>query len=540
VPYRSRKEGARREAPKTGAVADMVKQFADPYAFVRELVQNGIDAGAQTLEVSVEHSGTTAAVSVRDDGKGMTRAIIEGPLLTLFFSEKEGDSTKIGKYGVGFVSVFSIEPDEVVVETWRSEGAWRLSLHPDYSYELEAIEPRPGSGTVVTVVKTMEGDAFELHVARVREALSRWCRHARLPIELTVRRRGGTSTSESSQQQMTLASPVSVTHREGDETMIVGAASDSFAGFYNHGLTLYETEQAPSSELDNIHFKIDSPHLAHTLSRDNVRHDAHYARLLKQVEEMVDGPLRKALAAALEEEVLRVAEGGDATRYAALLSAASSRPFNFPLRKLPVALTDRLANSGRAVCSASDVVMDACVRKASEPSALTAALAARGVPVARIALDEIDRALGRATDMAVLDAGALYAVVEELDGDDELLRETRAALDAMGASTDALVFGRMSGRTLPNAAVAVDEGPGPHIVSGESGRRWWRRLGSIDKLALDSESTAVIRARALARRDAAAAGQLLARYLVTEALGEVSTRRSDALLELAARRREGE
>src|SRR5262245_58781525 len=182
----------------------MVKQFADPYAFVRELVQNGIDAGAQTLEVSVEHSGTTAAVSVRDDGKGMTRAIIEGPLLTLFFSEKEGDSTKIGKYGVGFVSVFAIEPDVVMVDTWRSEGAWRLSLQPDYSYELEALESRPGSGTEVTVVKTMEADAFELYVARVREALSRWCRHARLPIELTVRRRGGTSTSERSQQQMTL------------------------------------------------------------------------------------------------------------------------------------------------------------------------------------------------------------------------------------------------------------------------------------------------------------------------------------------------
>ena len=222
MPYRSRKEGARRAAPQTGVVADLVKQFADPYAFVRELVQNGIDAGATRIEVRAEQTGATAAVSVRDDGTGMTRAVMEGPLLTLFVSEKEGDSSKIGKYGVGFVSVFATEPEEVVVETWRSEGSWRLRLLPDHSYELEVLEPRKGSGTTVTVLKSMDADAFELHVARAREALLRWCRHARLPVDFIVQRRGGASSRESIQREMRVASPVSVTHRVGDDLLVAG------------------------------------------------------------------------------------------------------------------------------------------------------------------------------------------------------------------------------------------------------------------------------------------------------------------------------
>lgn len=45
-PYR----GSRVDTPKLtaegGIVDDMVRQFADPYAFLRELLQNGIDAGA--------------------------------------------------------------------------------------------------------------------------------------------------------------------------------------------------------------------------------------------------------------------------------------------------------------------------------------------------------------------------------------------------------------------------------------------------------------------------------------------------------------
>src|SRR6185503_21269278 len=105
APYRSRREDKPVSAPTTGLVADMVRQFADPYAFLRELVQNGIDAGASAIDVRIEReSSDLTSTTVADDGCGMTLEVLEGPLLTLFSSTKEGDLSKIGKYGVGFIS----------------------------------------------------------------------------------------------------------------------------------------------------------------------------------------------------------------------------------------------------------------------------------------------------------------------------------------------------------------------------------------------------------------------------------------------------
>ena len=540
MPYRSRKEGVRRAAPQTGVVADLVKQFADPYAFVRELVQNGIDAGATRIEVRAEQIAANATVSVRDDGTGMTRAVIEGPLLTLFVSEKEGDSSKIGKYGVGFVSVFAIEPDEVAVETWRSEGSWRVRLFPDHSYELEVVEPREGSGTSVTVLKSMDADGFELHVARTRQALLRWCRHARLPIDFIVQRRGGTASRESIQRDMKVASPVSVTHRVGEDLLVVGVSpaivgdedpenSPSFAGFYNHGLTLHETDQPPRQALVNIHLKIDSPHLTHTLSRDNVRHDASYSRLVSQVEELVEGPLREELERALEEQARCQGE-----HYASLLNAASRAPFRFSARRLPVALVEAI--DGEPVRAASKLNVDGRALVAARSSPLTVALAARGIPVAKT-FPGIEETLARITERPVSGVDKAFSLIEELDrpSTEDFLHETREALNALGASVGAVVLVRVSGRALPNAAVAIDDSAGPHVIEAEAALRWWRRFGSIDKLALHITHTAVARARRMARRRSSAAAQLLARFLVTEELGELSQRRSDALLELAPR-----
>lgn len=61
-----------------------------------------------------------------------------------------------------------------------------------------------------------------------------------------------------------------------DEDATPEARSDSFAGFYNGGLTLYETTQLPLLRLQGLRFKVNSSRLQHTLSRDNVRHDSAF------------------------------------------------------------------------------------------------------------------------------------------------------------------------------------------------------------------------------------------------------------------------
>ena len=59
------------------AIHQMVRQFADPMAWLRELVQNALDADTATIDVRLDYQpdrandrGTLLA-SVIDDGRGM-------------------------------------------------------------------------------------------------------------------------------------------------------------------------------------------------------------------------------------------------------------------------------------------------------------------------------------------------------------------------------------------------------------------------------------------------------------------------------------
>ena len=51
----------RRRAPEGGLVEEIVKEFADRFAYARELVQNSIDAGATAITVRVQASRRSCA-----------------------------------------------------------------------------------------------------------------------------------------------------------------------------------------------------------------------------------------------------------------------------------------------------------------------------------------------------------------------------------------------------------------------------------------------------------------------------------------------
>ena len=96
MPYRKRDVEERREPDgESGVVGDLVRQFADPYAFFRELVQNAIDAGSGEIAVRVDYEHESAVIRVDDFGEGMTRDIIENKLTKLFASSKDNDFTQI-------------------------------------------------------------------------------------------------------------------------------------------------------------------------------------------------------------------------------------------------------------------------------------------------------------------------------------------------------------------------------------------------------------------------------------------------------------
>ena len=583
TPYRSRREERPVAAP-TGLVADMVRQFADPYAFLRELVQNGIDAGASAISVVVaveagvepsiepgiepgiesgSESGDLVSTTVSDDGSGMTPEVIEGELLTLFSSSKEGDATKIGKYGVGFVSVLALSPEEVRVETWCGGGAWLVRLARDHGYVIEEAAPRGGSGTAVTVIARSGRDGLGAHVERTRAALRRWCRHAERPIRLRVvdGALGGPSVEEQIDEPLGVHAPcVLVTEIDGERFAVGPTAgsehldglwatreeTSSFAGFYNRGLTLFETTEETFPGLAGLRFKVVSPRLSHTLSRDNVRRDAAFARALERVREIARGSLPGAVAAELREAARAAAAGEQAHVYAALLEAAVHPPVELDPREVAFPLTDPIRGAAALTDLAGHVSGRDPLLIAPAPDAITAALAQAGRPVVRCVHPAVAALVRRCFPRHVVaHARIAYLLAREIPSprggpDEALCAEVARTIAAVAASAGEarVALATVEGGDAPRLAIAVPEGrPGPRSSSpsatptpppGAPARV--RPPGT--RLLLDVARDEVRAARALAVDDPRTAGHLLARALLVEGRGPLDARANARLLEL--------
>ena len=288
----------------TTILDDVVRQFSDPLAFFRELVQNAIDAGTGEVDISLHYDDATgqAEIQVCDAGEGMSRAIIEGRLLRLFSSSKDDDLTKIGRFGIGFVSVFAIEPDLVVVETGRSGEYWRILFDADRSYELYALD-FPVEGTTITILKSMPPESFASFAARARLVASSWCHHASVPVYWM---------GEDLRQPFTIDSPVTVSRSE-EGTRIVMGITDALRGeadYYNRGLTLKANAESPWPYMS---FKIDSRYLEHTLTRDQLIQDEHFQRAMVLLEELATQILPEELLRQLEISAQEIVKEPQAT-----------------------------------------------------------------------------------------------------------------------------------------------------------------------------------------------------------------------------------
>ncbi len=248
-----------------GALDMLVRQFAQPLACLRELVQNSIDAGSNQVEISLSRDREGIRLSVSDTGEGMTENVIETQLTRLFASSKEGDLTKVGKFGIGFVSVFALDPLAVVVDTGRQGENWRVLFKTDRSFELLKL-PHSVEGTTVHLY--LDPDRFEIPSLRnkVRETLSFWCRHCRVEIFVD---------GVPIRAPFELKEPVQASYEESGTRLVLALSRQAqcFYGYYNQGLTLLEGSQSP---IPHLTFKIDSRYFEHTLTRDNVIQNEDY------------------------------------------------------------------------------------------------------------------------------------------------------------------------------------------------------------------------------------------------------------------------
>jgi molecular chaperone HtpG len=493
-----------------GLVDDLVKQFADPYAFLRELIQNAIDAGSSAIFVRVETAGAGVRISVRDRGEGMDPDVIENKLLVLFRSGKEGQQGKIGKFGVGFVSVLALGPKRVTVTTTKGSGrTWTLHLFPDHSYEL--FESAGGTQAGTTVAIEVDGLALEEARQRSHESLMRWCRHAQVPIHLHV---DGKPEVRIDSPFEALENALVSVHAEHDGTrVLVGMMPSgiSRASFFNHGLTLAETTNLGAA-FEGLVIKVLDSRLSHTLSRDDVRRDAAFERALRNVQRVIDEKLRAAVMNAFSE----AAERDDAKRYAALFAHATKERaiLSVRVRDLPVRLLH--PRGGISVIARHAAKSPVAATRESD---LSRAYAATGCDVIDVRLGremeggvEAYRARLELSDVQA--DGAWVTPIEPTPSDLVLLDRTRALLDLATRPPKTLRFVHVQGRDETKLAFGGPKLEGATLVRGGLDADPFRLLRRPAELWIHARMMLVRQARELAPSDPELAAQLLARTIL--------------------------
>jgi molecular chaperone HtpG len=138
--------------------------YSGPQVFVRELLQNGVDAiRARTLtepehagEISIEvlerHGDKPAAITFTDNGIGLTEDEVHRFLATIGESSKRGELAArdfIGQFGIGVLAAFVVSDEISLVTRSAKPGSptleWRGRADGTYSLEKLAVELPPGT-----------------------------------------------------------------------------------------------------------------------------------------------------------------------------------------------------------------------------------------------------------------------------------------------------------------------------------------------------------------------------------------------------------
>jgi hypothetical protein len=391
------------------ALSGLVSQFSSALDCYRELVQNSIDAGSPRVDVWMEflpgESGRgTIAIHVDDFGEGMDETIINTQLTRLFSSAKENDLTKIGKFGIGFVSVFALRPKAVLIHTGRGGEYWEVLFHEDRTYAMTTIET-PVEGTQITLFIAGDWRRYAELVTGSRAALERWCSHSDTEITFEDRSATNAAGAEPINQPFEVDGDLmTVVEHQGTEIVLAYTRRPNY-GFYNRGLTLLSTADAEDAlgedgaRFRHVGFRIKSRYLEHTLSRETILRDRSYEKAV----DLLYHAAGEALLPALIRELVRLAASEqlgvhNLERFTRLLSFLADEPAELLLKHDSAQIlrtvdgrTSSLAAVARAARS------DGRIFVAAHRSALTDILAEQGVPV--LLGRDVTRHTGDASDL---------------------------------------------------------------------------------------------------------------------------------------------
>ncbi|MCQ4088220.1 HSP90 family protein [Saccharibacillus sp. JS10] len=140
--------------------------YSSPRVFLRELLQNATDAITARMDVDPSHrgevfvelagEGAQSTLVIQDNGIGLTEENVHEFLAMIGHSSKRngtellGETSFIGRFGIGLLSCFMVS-DEIVMLTQSASGGpsieWRGK--PDGTYSIRKLETSLTTGTKV-------------------------------------------------------------------------------------------------------------------------------------------------------------------------------------------------------------------------------------------------------------------------------------------------------------------------------------------------------------------------------------------------------
>ncbi|MEO3945879.1 HSP90 family protein [Gorillibacterium sp. CAU 1737] len=169
--------------------------YSDPGIFIRELLQNGVDAVTARKRLGQSFEGQvlvevypSETLSFTDNGSGLTAEEIEQFLARIGSTTKRGDldlaDDYIGQFGVGLLSCFVVS-DEIVLITRSAKGDGALEWRgkPDGTYGIRSLEREVPVGTTVFLKAKPEFAEF-FQYDQVEELLHKFGQYLSTPIIL--------------------------------------------------------------------------------------------------------------------------------------------------------------------------------------------------------------------------------------------------------------------------------------------------------------------------------------------------------------------
>jgi len=158
------------------------QQFTHKELALRELGQNSQDADATQIRVNYRYEIQAMIIEFIDDGFGMTQDDFIKHYLRLFYSSKEAQEEKVGRWSLGRLSLLCYEPESIEVFSLAHDGsAHRLEISSDLSGRLFETDPDALSALLKSRHGTMVRMKFHVgseeeyleHVNKANECLEK-------------------------------------------------------------------------------------------------------------------------------------------------------------------------------------------------------------------------------------------------------------------------------------------------------------------------------------------------------------------------------